>query len=60
MLDCGEDKDCGAQRCCPDDVRQRNKPLASEKDKDKGGKSKVNVPEALTDVVGESLKTTQV
>ena len=25
VLDCGGDKDCGAQRCCPEDVRQRNK-----------------------------------
>ncbi|XP_028407890.1 zinc transporter 1-like [Dendronephthya gigantea] len=40
VLDCGEDKDCGSQRCCPDDVRMRKKQPASEKDKDNGRKSK--------------------
>ena len=23
VLDCGNDKDCGARRCCPEDVRLR-------------------------------------
>lgn len=32
VLDCGNDKDCGAQRCCPDDVRLRKVTQAESKD----------------------------
>ena len=31
VLDCGEDKNCGAQRCCPEDVRKRKNAAENEK-----------------------------
>lgn len=34
VLECGEDKECEAQRCCPEDARQRQRPsLNNERDK---------------------------
>ena len=32
VLDCGNDKDCGAQRCCPGDVRLRKVVALHEND----------------------------
>ena len=33
-LYCGGDNDCGAQRCCPEDVRQRKKAPGNQSDED--------------------------
>lgn len=51
VLDCGGDKDCGAQRCCPEDVRQRKKAPVNQSEED--GRSS---PEE----VGETSKITNV
>lgn len=49
VLGCGEDKECGAQRCCPEDVRQRKKTI------DQAGKSGSSSEE-----VGETSHITNV
>ena len=54
-LECGQDKDCGAQRCCPEDVRQRKNAAVNGKeqsDSDKNGSS--------SDEVGETAPITRV
>ena len=41
VLDCGNDRDCGAQRCCTDEVKLRKINPGSRKDKSKNGKKKI-------------------
>ena len=55
VLVCGKEKDCGAQRCCPEDVRKRKKTDVNEGDE--SGKEKTG---SSSEDVGETSEGTRV
>ena len=48
VLGCGTDKNCGAQRCCPEDVRQRK--LTQSTRKTDSGSTTEDTDEAIANV----------